>query len=109
MPPPPQDPADEVSFAFDIGPKKRVQVKNFKGQVIIDIREFFEREQGGGGLLPTKKGVTLNIEMWNKLNEVRPEIDKVIMNLEKLALTKNMENQSMGDSSGGNDYLNFAK
>ena len=55
---------DEVQ-TFELGFKKRLQIKRFKGNVFLDIREYFQKEPGT--MLPTKKGVTLTTEMWEKL------------------------------------------
>lgn len=39
--------------------KKKVSVSKFKGKVIINFREFYEKD---GNLLPTKKGKKLNFD-----------------------------------------------
>jgi hypothetical protein len=47
---------------IDLGNKKRATVRRFKGNVFIDIREFYGTD---GDEKPGKKGVSLN------LNQVR--------------------------------------
>ena len=39
------------------------------------MREFFEKD---GKLLPTKKGVSLSLDLWKKLKELIPEVDEAI-------------------------------
>ncbi|XP_034829767.1 RNA polymerase II transcriptional coactivator-like [Maniola hyperantus] len=55
--------------------KKLVKIREFKGKVYIDIREFYEKN---GDLLPGKKGIGLTPEMWRKLLSLGDEINEVI-------------------------------
>ncbi len=52
-----------------------MQIKKFKGTILIDFREYFVKETS---MLPTKKGITFSVEMWKKLVTLVPEVDKVI-------------------------------
>ena len=58
----------ETSFVFDLSTgestKKRVQIHKFKGKVLMDIREFYNKDDDW---FPTKKGVSLNVEQFKKL------------------------------------------
>ncbi|VDN13052.1 unnamed protein product [Dibothriocephalus latus] len=54
---------------IDLTGKKYVTVRNFKGRVFVDIREYYE-DKSDGGLKPGKKGISLNVEQWDKLIEV---------------------------------------
>ncbi|CAJ0645976.1 6680_t:CDS:2 [Entrophospora sp. SA101] len=59
--------------------KKRVTVREWKNMVLIDIREFFEVD--GGTPMPTKKGISLQLDQWDKLKSLVDDIDEEIKNL----------------------------
>lgn len=44
---------------IDLGNKKRVTVRSFKGKLLLDIREFYGDESD---LKPGKKGISLNLD-----------------------------------------------
>lgn len=54
---------------FELGKNKRVTVREFKGQIYVDIREFYDSE---GELKPGKKGddhklrIKKKIQRWNE-------------------------------------------
>jgi hypothetical protein len=66
---------DDQCVNFELGPKKKVQIKKFKGTIFIDFREYFVKDDS---LLPTKKGVTLSVDSWKRLVTLAPELEKVI-------------------------------
>ena len=47
---------------LQLGKNKFVDVREFKGMVLIDIREYYEA--AGGEMKPGKKGIALNSEQW---------------------------------------------
>lgn len=51
--------------AFELGNKKLLRVKDYKGRTLIDIREFYEDK--AGDLKPGKKGISLTLEQWDEL------------------------------------------
>ena len=61
---------------FQLGNKKRARVRQFKGTIYIDFREYFLNKDNKN--IPTKKGVTLNVEGWKKLQGYAKEIDTII-------------------------------
>ena len=67
---------NEVKFLLD--DKKRVTVHKFKGQIKVDIREFYDDH---GEMKPGKKGISLSIDNWNKLKEFVDEIEESINNM----------------------------
>ncbi|XP_002733216.1 activated RNA polymerase II transcriptional coactivator p15-like [Saccoglossus kowalevskii] len=56
-----------------------VTVRDFKGKVLIDIREYYN--DNSGELKPGRKGISLNKEQWDKLKESIGEIDEKIEEL----------------------------
>jgi hypothetical protein len=68
---------DEITIILN--KKKRVSIRKFKGQVLVDIREFFETDKGE--TRPTKKGISLTVDLWKKLKEHMSTIDESIKNI----------------------------
>uniref|UniRef100_A0A3Q2WRZ3 Activated RNA polymerase II transcriptional coactivator p15 n=1 Tax=Haplochromis burtoni TaxID=8153 RepID=A0A3Q2WRZ3_HAPBU len=61
---------------FQIGKMRYVSVRDFKGKVLIDIREYWMNQDGE--MKPGKKGISLNPEQWNQLKDQISEIDDAI-------------------------------
>lgn len=70
------DPDDNM---FQIGKMRYVSVRDFKGKVLIDIREYFMDQQGE--MKPGRKGISLNPEQWSQLKEQMSDIDNAIRKL----------------------------
>ena len=66
----------EVKFILDS--KRRITVHKFKGQIKVDIREFYD---DNGVMKPGKKGISLSLENWKKLKGFLDDIDESIDNL----------------------------
>lgn len=67
-------------FKRDLGaPKKKVVVSSFKGQVLVNVREWYQKD---GEWKPTSKGIALTKDQWKALCEMRGEIDAEIAELE---------------------------
>ncbi|XP_007542493.1 activated RNA polymerase II transcriptional coactivator p15 [Poecilia latipinna] len=64
---------------FQIGKMRYVSVRDFKGKVLIDIREYWMNQDGE--MKPGKKGISLNPEQWNQLKEQISEIDDAVKRL----------------------------
>ena len=61
---------------FELTDKRRVTVRRFKGKVLVDIREYWEPEPGK--LAPGKKGISLNLDQWNKLKSMMEDIEAAV-------------------------------
>ncbi|XP_063051309.1 SUB1 regulator of transcription b [Engraulis encrasicolus] len=61
---------------FQIGKMRYVSVRDFKGKVLIDIREYWMDQ--AGEMKPGKKGISLNPEQWNQLKDQMSDIDDAI-------------------------------
>ncbi|XP_016416593.1 activated RNA polymerase II transcriptional coactivator p15-like [Sinocyclocheilus rhinocerous] len=64
---------------FQIGKLRYVSVRDFKGKVLIDIREYWMDQ--AGEMKPGKKGISLNPEQWNQLKEQMSDIDDAVIRL----------------------------
>ncbi|KAE8636578.1 hypothetical protein XENTR_v10003045 [Xenopus tropicalis] len=64
---------------FQIGKMRYVSVRDFKGKVLIDVREYFMDQ--AGEMKPGRKGISLNPEQWNQLKEQMSDIDDAIRKL----------------------------
>ncbi|KIP08380.1 hypothetical protein PHLGIDRAFT_23523 [Phlebiopsis gigantea 11061_1 CR5-6] len=65
---------------LDLGRKKRVTVRSFKGAALIDIREFYGQE---GDEKPGKKGIALSPDQWEALKNNAETIDYLLKRLKK--------------------------
>ena len=63
----------EKEVAFLLDKRKRITVHKFKGQLKVDIREYYE---DNGEMKPGKKGISLNNDNWQKLKEFVDKIDE---------------------------------
>jgi hypothetical protein len=54
-------------------------VRKFKGNVLVDIREFWSDDSGSWK--PGKKGISLTLENWNKVKYYMDNIDEAIKNM----------------------------
>ncbi|XP_006626799.1 SUB1 regulator of transcription b [Lepisosteus oculatus] len=68
--------SDKDENMFQIGKMRYVSVRDFKGKVLIDIREYWMDQEGE--MKPGKKGIALNPEQWNQLKEQISEIDDAV-------------------------------
>ncbi|XP_073243364.1 uncharacterized protein [Porites lutea] len=66
---------EQGDFVFQLTDKRRVSVRDFRGKLYVDIREFYEKD---GEYLPGKKGISLNVEQWEKLKDLINDIDEAI-------------------------------
>ncbi|ODV83800.1 hypothetical protein CANARDRAFT_183515, partial [[Candida] arabinofermentans NRRL YB-2248] len=57
------------------GEKKRVSVRKFRGKTLIDIREFYQKNDAW---LPGSKGISLTEEQWVALVTKASEINKAM-------------------------------
>uniref|UniRef100_A0A8C6QFB0 Activated RNA polymerase II transcriptional coactivator p15 n=1 Tax=Nannospalax galili TaxID=1026970 RepID=A0A8C6QFB0_NANGA len=64
---------------FQIGKMRYVSVQDFKGKILIDIREYWMDSEGE--MKPGRKGISLNMEQWSQLKEQISDIDDAVRKL----------------------------
>ncbi|XP_012676594.1 SUB1 regulator of transcription a [Clupea harengus] len=70
------DKDDKDDNMFQIGKMRYASVRNFKGKVLIDIREYWMDQDGE--MKPGRKGISLNPEQWSQLKDQISEIDDAV-------------------------------
>nr|CAD7449153.1 unnamed protein product [Timema bartmani] len=66
---------NEEEPVWELEKKRFVKVREFKGKVFVDIREYYEAD---GELKPGKKGISLSTMQWHKLKDIVDEVDEVV-------------------------------
>jgi activated RNA polymerase II transcriptional coactivator p15 len=64
-----------VLIIFQLSAKKRVTVGEFKGNTLVNLREYYEKD---GKELPGKQGISLTIEQFTALVLAIPDIKKAL-------------------------------
>lgn len=64
------------STVFELGSKRRLVVKTFKGRRYVDLREWYTDD--GGELKPGKKGISLTPEQWAKVKLAASQVDALL-------------------------------
>lgn len=77
-----RDPAFDMLKSTHLSPVKQAEVRNFKGKILVDIRQFFKGDDGHT-ILPTKKGIALTIPQWRRLQAAMGDIDGKIQEMEQ--------------------------
>jgi hypothetical protein len=65
---------DSAEKFWDLGKNKAVSVSEFKGQVFVNIREYYNDKESGERK-PGKKGIALSKEQWKVLKSVISKVD----------------------------------
>jgi len=65
----------EGEMYVDLGKKKRVSVRSFKGNTLVDIREYYGAD---GDEKPGKKGISLTVEQWKTLVQASKTISDLL-------------------------------
>ncbi|GJN21307.1 hypothetical protein PR202_gb08772 [Eleusine coracana subsp. coracana] len=71
----PSESADEGIVVAEISKNRRVAVRSWNGKIFVDIREFYVKD---GKTLPTRKGISLQLDQWKILRDNIKDIDEAI-------------------------------
>lgn len=67
--------SDEKEPTWSLPNRKFVKLREFKGKMYVDIREYYEKN---GDLLPGKKGISLTPEQWRMIMSLGDEITETL-------------------------------
>ncbi|KAK6022514.1 transcriptional Coactivator p15, partial [Ostertagia ostertagi] len=59
---------------FELGWMRYVTARNYRGKMLVDIREFYS-DRDSGVLRPSKKGISLTKQQYENFKAVMSEID----------------------------------
>ncbi|XP_063238827.1 RNA polymerase II transcriptional coactivator [Bacillus rossius redtenbacheri] len=66
---------DDEEPSWPLENKRFVKVREFRGKVFVDIREYYEAD---GEMKPGKKGISLSTSQWQKLKNIISEVDDAV-------------------------------
>jgi len=72
---------DDGKTEWELGKMRKVSLNEFKGRVLVDIREYYS--DAAGDLKPGKKGISLSTEQWQAFKAAIPKIDAALKKKEK--------------------------
>nr|ACG39505.1 RNA polymerase II transcriptional coactivator KIWI [Zea mays] len=71
----PSESAEDGTVVAEISKNKKVSVRSWKGRVFVDLREFYFKD---GKTLPTRKGISLQLDQWKILKDNIKAINEAI-------------------------------
>ncbi|CAM0945681.1 unnamed protein product [Alopecurus aequalis] len=71
----PSGDTDDGTVVAQISKNKKVSVRSWNGKVMVDIREFYDKD---GKDLPSRKGISLSMDQWKILRDNVKAIDEAI-------------------------------
>ncbi|KAK9340665.1 hypothetical protein LIPSTDRAFT_68478 [Lipomyces starkeyi NRRL Y-11557] len=77
-------PSGTAILDIDIGKRKRLLVRDFKGTPLVDIREFYSKTNPNGSevWLPGRKGISLTIDVWETVVAHIGDIENALKRLQ---------------------------
>ncbi len=86
-------------FAKNATEEVRVSLTEFKGHKLIDVRIYYEPEDGGERR-PTKKGITIDVSLYPELKKALLQVEKELVKEHLLEVELLEEIQAQGSSGG---------
>lgn len=71
-------PVFDMQSATHLSPIRGIHVREYKGTIVVDIRQFIVTPEGDS--LPSKKGIALTVPQWRRLKEAMDSVDSEILN-----------------------------
>ncbi|KAI9836861.1 MAG: hypothetical protein M1819_001026 [Sarea resinae] len=71
---------DEGNVYWELTRTKRITLSQFKGQTMVQVREYYESKDSGKWL-PGKKGIALPLAQFSTLVELLPEIEAALVDM----------------------------
>eukprot|EP00555_Chaetoceros_dichaeta_P003974 CAMPEP_0198251790 /NCGR_PEP_ID=MMETSP1447-20131203/2513_1 /TAXON_ID=420782 /ORGANISM="Chaetoceros dichaeta, Strain CCMP1751" /LENGTH=132 /DNA_ID=CAMNT_0043936891 /DNA_START=56 /DNA_END=454 /DNA_ORIENTATION=+ len=73
--------SDDGDQFFNLSPTKRLSVREWNGNILVDVREFYEKD---GKMCPGKKGISLTLNQYKTIRDLIKDgkIDEVIADME---------------------------
>ncbi|KAL8711668.1 MAG: hypothetical protein Q9225_007086 [Loekoesia sp. 1 TL-2023] len=65
---------DNENEFWEISDKRRVTIDSFKGNIMVNLREYYE-DRNTGNMMPGKKGISLPLAQYSTLLTLLPEIE----------------------------------
>lgn len=94
--PPARKPLTDPGEIFELSETKKIQISEFQDKILIDFREYYTRPDGGSG--PTKKGMSLTVDLWEKFLGAIEDINQAIA--KRQAKLQGQSNDEQAPTSG---------
>ena len=75
----------------------RISLTEYRGHKLIDMRVYYEPREGGDRL-PSKKGLTLAVDLYPELKKTMLELERILLK-EKLLDKEDLEKALAGDDA----------
>ncbi|KAK9236238.1 transcriptional Coactivator p15-domain-containing protein [Lipomyces kononenkoae] len=109
------DSGGQTLLTIDIGKRKRLIVRDFKGTPLVDIREFYSKtnEDGSEVWLPGRKGISLTVDVWETVVAHIGDIEDALkkfhddnVNVEDEGGDEGLKQETEGDVKDGSQNVN---
>lgn len=70
------DDDDDPKSGWELGRMRKVTINEFKGKLLIDIREYYT--DAAGDMKPGRKGISLQREQWEKLLSLTDKVNSAL-------------------------------
>ncbi|KAL8689026.1 MAG: hypothetical protein Q9218_005204 [Villophora microphyllina] len=93
--------SEEEGF-WEITPTRRINISEFNGQRMVNIREYYE-DKNSGAMLPGKKGITLPIAQYSTFLTLLPEIEAALIAKGETVARPEFMSRKVGSKDNGDE------